>query len=127
LPQGVLASDEAQEGRLQMDNNSRDGLGSCRVWLLIYPLNDAYYITSSGPWTAPQGTEGGLVCIQISGTDGASSSSTDSATPSLMGRLMEPVKAVMVRGTVYFSFLFAKQPARIEQVRFGVYCNETHR
>eukprot|EP00884_Botryococcus_braunii_P018020 jgi/Botrbrau1/4901/Bobra.118_1s0015.1 len=48
-------------------------------------------------------------------------SSNGAEESSILSTVMKPVKEVMMRGTVYFSFMLAKQPSRIEQVLRNVY------
>ena len=49
-------------------------------------------------------------------TSGRSAGSEEEQT-SLLARIVAPFKDLAMRGTVYTSFMFAKQPKRIRQVR----------
>ena len=53
----------------------------------------------------------------------------DAEEQSLLARITAPFKELAMRGTVYTSFIFAKQPKRIRQVRTGtmyVQCTAWH-
>ena len=51
-----------------------------------------------------------------SGQGGASGTAPAEEQSSLLGQLAEGLKSMALRGSVYASFFFAKQPARIRQV-----------
>ena len=63
----------------------------------------------------PAGQDSGKRVPSTSGRPG-----DDEEQQSLLERITAPFKAIAMRGTIYTSFIFAKQPKRIRQVRNSI-------
>lgn len=75
----------------------------------------------SGARSSSQSSQGGAAS-----TSGRPAGEEAEADSSLLARITAPIKALAMRGTVYTSFMFAKQPKRIRQVE-RVCCTSTVR